>query len=184
MHSPMEQFEIKPLLHLNLFGIDALHEFIDLDDHRRDPGDGGVRVGHAPARAGAGPPAVGRRVGLRVHRRHGARQRRRRRQEVLPVHPDALHLHPVLRRAGHGALLVHADQPHRRHLRDGRLRVRGRHHHRLRQARPALPVAVRAEGRAVRAAAAAGRSTSSPLPSARSACRSDCSPTCWRATPC
>src|SRR5215510_6709035 len=40
------------LWHRRLF-----HEFIDLDGDRRDPGDRRLRVGHAPARAGAGPPA-------------------------------------------------------------------------------------------------------------------------------
>ena len=49
----------------------------------------------------------------------------------------------------------------------------------------AFPVAVRAEGRAVaRCCCCWCRSRSSPTSSAPSACRSGCSPTCWPATPC
>ena len=65
-----------------------------------------------PKAAGARTLAVDGRAQLRVHCRHGARQHRDRRAQVLPLHLLAVHVHPVRQSARPGSLQLHLPPAH------------------------------------------------------------------------
>ena len=187
MHSPMEQFEIKRLIHLSIsLAIDAsFTNSAPLDDDRRRPA---TAVSYGGMRRRALVP--GRlqsvaEIGYEFIAKMVARQCRRRRQEVLPLRPHPLPLRAGLQHRRPDPLLLHADQPHHRHLRHGRLRVHRRDHHRASPS-TACTSSRSSRPRACRWADAdpgADRDHLLPDPAAARS-RSACSPTCWPATPC
>ena len=122
-HSPLEQFEIHPILPINIGGLDVSFTnsalwMVIAAGLVYAPGD----VRRAPSQHGARPAAVPGRAELRVHRRHGRQHGRQGRRQVFPVLLHAVHVHPVRQRARHDPGQLHLHQPHHRHLLDRDLR--------------------------------------------------------------